>query len=281
MIVLELRQHFPLDRLLKKIELPRSTFFYQKAALAVVDKYASVKASIKALYIANDGIYGYRTMTLALRNLGEALNHKTVRRLMCELGMNSQVKPKKYKSYKGEVGRTAPNLLNRKFKAKRARQKLVTDVTEFKVAGRKLFLSPVMDLFNGEILAWEISLRPVYEMVDKMLMKVLAIVKPSDKAMLHSDQGWQYQMEIYRQKLKDHKIKQSMSRKGNCHDNASMESFFGLLKSEFFHRKKFSSVEELEKGLAKYINYYNHDRIKKKLNGLSPVQFRLQAVANK
>lgn len=279
--MLELRQQYPIDRLLKVVGLARSTFFYQKAAMAAVDKYASVKLTIKALYIANDGIYGYRVMTLALRKLGELLNHKTVRRLMCELGMNSQVKLKKYKSYKGEVGRTAPNLLNRRFKAKRARHKLVTDVTEFKAAGKKLFLSPVMDLYNGEILAWEIATRPVYEMVDKMLMKVLGILRPGDKAMLHSDQGWQYQMEMYRQKLKDHQIKQSMSRKGNCHDNAPMESFFGLLKSEFFHRKKFSSLEELEAGLAKYIHYYNHDRIKVKLNGLSPVQFRLQAAASK
>jgi transposase InsO family protein len=279
--VLELRQQYPLDRLLKVVGLPRSTFFYQKAAMVAVDKYAAVKATIKSLYIANDGIYGYRVMTLALRNLGELLNHKTVRRLMGELGMNSQVKLKKYKSYKGEVGRTAPNRLNRKFKAKRARHKLVTDVTEFKVGGKKLYLSPVMDLHNGEILAWEMATRPVYEMVDKMLMKVLKLLAPGDKAMLHSDQGWQYQMEAYRQKLKDHEIKQSMSRKGNCHDNAPMESFFGLLKSEFFHRKKFSSLEELQAGLSKYIHYYNHDRIKAKLGGLSPVQFRLQAAASK
>lgn len=279
--MLELRQQYPIDRLLKVVGLARSTFFYQRNAMVAVDKYASVKLTIKALYIANDGIYGYRVMTLALRKLGELLNHKTVRRLMCELGMNSQVKLKKYKSYKGEVGRTAPNLLNRKFKAKRARHKLVTDVTEFKAAGKKLFLSPVMDLYNGEILAWEIATRPVYEMVDKMLMKVLGILKPGDKAMLHSDQGWQYQMEMYRQKLKDHTIKQSMSRKGNCHDNAPMESFFGLLKSEFFHRKKFSSLEELEAGLSKYIHYYNHDRIKMRLGGLSPVQFRLQAAVSK
>lgn len=279
--MLELRQQYPLERLLKVVGLPRSTFFYQKAAMVAVDKYAAVKATIKALYIANDGIYGYRVMTLALRNLGKLLNHKTVRRLMGELGMNSQVKLKKYKSYKGEVGRTAPNRLNRKFKAKRARQKLVTDVTEFKVGGKKLYLSPVMDLHNGEILAWEMATRPVYEMVDKMLMKVLKMLNPSDKAMLHSDQGWQYQMEAYRQKLKDHEIKQSMSRKGNCHDNAPMESFFGLLKSEFFHRKKFSSLEELQAGLTKYIHYYNHDRIKAKLGGLSPVQFRLQTAASK
>jgi putative transposase len=278
--VLELRQQYRVSLLLKAVGLARSTFFYHRAALAAVDKYASVKTTIKAMYLAHDGTFGYRRMTDALHKLGEKINHKTVRRLMGELGMNSLVKIKKYKSYKGEVGRVAPNLLNRKFKAKRAHQKLVTDVTEFKVAGRKLFLSPVMDLFSGEILAYETATRPVYEMVDRMLTKVIARLKPGDKPMLHSDQGWQYQMESYRQKLKDNHIEQSMSRKGNCHDNAAMESFFGLLKSEYFHRKKFSSLEELEAGLAKYIHYYNHDRIKLKLGGLSPVQYRLQAAAH-
>jgi putative transposase len=279
LIVLELRLHYPVERLLKAVGLARSTYFYQQVALVAVDKYATIKETIKALYIAHDGIYGYRRMTAALHKLGEKINHKTVRRLMCELEMNSQVKIKKYKSYKGVASQTAPNLLKRRFKAKRARQKLVTDVTEFKCGGRKLFLSPVMDLYNGEILGFEMATRPLYEMVDKMLTKMLAVLKPGDKPLLHSDQGWQYQMETYRQKLKDNKIKQSMSRKGNCHDNASMESFFGLLKSEFFHRKKFASLEELEEGLTKYIHYYNHDRIKLKLGGLSPVQFRTQAEA--
>lgn len=278
--MLELRQQYPVARLLKAVGLARSTFFYQQAALVAVDKYASIKATIKAIYVAHDGIYGYRRMTDALHKLGQRINHKTVRRLMGELRMNSLVKIKKYKSFKGEVGRVAPNLLKRRFKAKRAHQKLLTDVTEFKVGGMKLYLSPVMDLWNSEILAFEMARRPVYEMVDSMLTKVLAKLKPGDKPTLHSDQGWHYQMEAYRQKLKDNQIKQSMSRKGNCHDNAPMESFFGLLKSEFFHRKKFASIEELEAGLAKYIHYYNHDRIKLKLGGLSPVQYRTQAAAH-
>jgi transposase InsO family protein len=277
--VLELRRQYPLARLLKAVCLARSTFFYQQAALRTVDKYASIKATIKSIYVAHEGIYGYRRMTDVLHKLGERINHKTVRRLMGELGMNSLVKIKKYKSYKGEVGRAAPNLLKRRFKAKRAHQKLLTDVTEFKVAGKKLYLSPVMDLYNGEILAYETARRPVYEMVDLMVTKVLAKLKPGDKPMLHSDQGWHYQMEAYRQKLRDNRIKQSMSRKGNCHDNAPMESFFGLLKSEFFHLKKFASLDELEAGLAKYIHYYNHDRIKLKLGGLSPVQYRTQTAA--
>ena len=195
---------------------------------------------------------------------------------MGQLGLKSLVKIKKYVSYKGEVGRVAPNILKRRFKAKRAHQKLLTDVTEFKVAGKKLYLSPVMDLNNGEILAYEMARRPVYEMVDSMLTAVLAKLKPGDRPILHSDQGWHYQMETYRQRLKDNNIRQSMSRKGNCHDNAPMESFFGILKSEFFYLKKFANLEELETGLAKYIHYYNHDQIQQRLGGLSPVQYRTQ-----
>jgi transposase InsO family protein len=117
----------------------------------------------------------------------------------------------------------------------------------------------------------------VYELVDSMLTAVLTSLKPGDKPILHSDQGWHYRMEAYRQKLKDNNIRQSMSRKGNCHDNAPMESFFGILKSEFFYLKKFANIEELEAGLAKYIDYYNHTRIKLKLGGLSPMLYRAKA----
>jgi transposase InsO family protein len=216
-------------------------------------------------------------MTDTLNAQGEEINHKTVFRLMVELGMTSLVKIKKYVSYKGEVGKVARNLLRRRFKARRPNQKWVTDVTEFKVGNRKLYLSPVMDLHDGVILAWKTARRPVYELVDSMLTAVLTSLKPGDKPILHSDQGWHYRMEAYRQKLKDNNIRQSMSRKGNCHDNAPMESFFGILKSEFFYLKKFANIEELEAGLAKYIHYYNHTRIKLKLGGLSPMLYRAKA----
>ena len=220
-------------------------------------------------------------MTHALQQLGEQINHKTVFRLMVELGMTSLVKIKKYVSYKGNVGKAAPNLLKRRFKARRPNQKWVTDVTEFKVAGRKLYLSPLMDLHSGAILAYKTATRPVYEMVESMVTEVMDTLRPGDNPILHSDQGWHYRMENYVQKLKNNNIRQSMSRKGNCHDNAAMESFFGLLKTEFFYLKKFASIEELETGLAKYIHYYNHDRMKLALDGLSPMQYRTQAMRRK
>ncbi|MYM26690.1 IS3 family transposase, partial [Duganella sp. FT135W] len=207
---------------------------------------------------------------------GHKINHKKVQRLMSQLGLKSLVRPKKYRSYKGEVGRAAPNTLQRAFAANKANEKWVTDVTEFNVAGDKLYLSPIMDLYNGEIVAFETSRRPAYELVGSMLKKALAKLKPGEAPMLHSDQGWQYRIPAYTRVLQQKGMAQSMSRKGNCLDNAAMESFFAILKTELFHPNQFQSVDELQTSLRKYIRYYNYDRIKMKLKGLSPVQYRTQ-----
>jgi putative transposase len=277
--VQELRQQYPIAGLLKLAQLPRSTFYYQQKLLKQDDKYRQLKATIKAVFERHKGRYGYRRVTATVRQMGNRVNHKVVQRLMGTLGLKSLVRPKKYRSFKGEVGQAAPHKLQRQFEANAANQKWVTDVTEFAVAGEKLYLSPVMDLYNGEIVAFETSKRPVFDLVSSMLKKALSRLEPHDKPMLHSDQGWQYRMPAYQRQLQDRQLVQSMSRKGNCLDNAAMESFFAVLKSEFFHLKKFGSVEELRDGLTDYIHYYNHDRIKLKLKGLSPVQYRTQALA--
>lgn len=275
----ELRQQYPIAGLLKLAKLPRSTFYYQQKALQAEDKYKQLKEKIRAVFSRHKGRYGYRRVTAALRQLGERINHKTVQRLMGTLRLKSLVRPKKYRSFKGEVGRAAPNKLQRRFEATAANQKWVTDVTEFNVAGSKLYLSPVLDLYNGEIVAFETAERPKFELVGSMLKKAIAKLGPNDKPMVHSDQGWQYRMPAYQRLLRERQMVQSMSRKGNCLDNAAMESFFAVLKSEFFYVNKFSSVQELKAGLRRYIHYYNHDRIKLKLKGLSPVQYRTQALA--
>jgi len=197
---------------------------------------------------------------------------------MGELGLKSLVRPKKYKSYKADAMEASEDVLQRDFEADRPNEKWVTDVTEFKVDGRKVYLSPIMDLYNREIVAYEIRERPSLELVSDMLEQALSKLEAHERPILHSDQGWQYRMPAFRHALDKGELQQSMSRKGNCHDNAAMESFFAVLKSEFYHLNKFSSVEQLVSGLKQYINYYNHDRIKIKLNGLSPVQYRAQAV---
>ncbi len=275
----ELRQQFPIAGLLKVADLARSTFYYQQSLLGRNDKYRELKETIKLVYERHKGRYGYRRITATVRQSGRAINHKLVQRLMGVLNLKSLVRPKKYRSFKGEVGHAAPNELQRQFEAKKANQKWVTDVTEFNVAGGKLYLSPILDLYNGEIVAFETHHRPVFEMVSSMLKKALSKLKPDERPMLHSDQGWQYRMPAYQRQLQERQLIQSMSRKGNCLDNAAMESFFAVLKTEFFHLSKFNSFEDLNARLADYIHYYNHDRIKLKLKGLSPVQYRTQPLA--
>ncbi|SPT39780.1 Integrase core domain [Achromobacter spanius] len=272
-----LRSAHPLTLLLRAARLSRSTFYYHLKAQGAADKYAGLKARIGAVYARNKGRYGYRRITSVLRQAGELINHKTVQRLMQALGIKSLVRAKKYRSYRGEVGRIAPDLLKRQFEASGPNQKWATDVTEFNVQGKKLYLSPVMDLYNGEIVAYQTEQRPVFGLVTKMLKKAFAKLKPLDTPLLHSDQGWQYQQRAYRRLLAERAVTQSMSRKGNCLDNAAMESFFGTLKSEFFHLNRFESIEQLQAGIRRYIHYYNHHRIKLKLKGLSPVQYRTQA----
>lgn len=274
-----LRQQYPLAALLKAAGLARSTYYYQAKVAEAADKHAAIKGRIRAVYASHKGRYGYRRITATLRQAGQCVNHKTVQKLMQALGLKSLVRPKKYRSYRGEVGRVAPNLLARQFEADRPNQKWVTDVTEFKVRDQKLYLSPVMDLYNGEIVAYETRTRPLFGLVGNMLKKAMRRLSPGDAPLLHSDQGWQYLQSSYRRMLADRGLEQSMSRKGNCLDNAAMESWFATLKSECFHLHRYDSVEQLRKAISQFIHYYNHQRIRLKLKGLSPVQYRTQALA--
>ncbi|MHB0780479.1 IS3 family transposase [Pseudomonas putida] len=278
LIVSKLKRRFPLPDLLQLVELARSTFYYQLKAQQKPDRHAELKALVHRVYHEQKGLYGYRRIALVIRK-EKRVNKKVIERLMAEQGLKSVVRPKKYRSYRGTVGKVAANVLERNFIAQRPNQKWVTDVTEFKVAHQKLYLSPVMDLYNGEIVAYEMASRPCYSLVGNMLGKALDCLGEKPKLVLHSDQGWHYQQAQYRRKLSECGVKQSMSRKGNCLDNAAMESFFGTLKSEFFYLKRFESIDELRAGLDEYIHYYNHDRIKLRLNGLSPVEYRAQAAA--
>ena len=216
---------------------------------------------------------------MELHNRGLRLNHKTVQRLMKELGLVCLVRMKKYRSYKGEAGKIAPNLLQRNFRAEKPNQKWVTDVTEFNLFGEKLYLSPILDLCSGDLVSYTISARPVLDMVTSMLDKAFEKLPDGTGLILHSDQGWQYQHKKYQTMLKEKGIRQSMSRKGNCLDNAVIENFFGLLKSELLYLQKFDSIEHFKRELLDYLDYYNNDRIKAKLKGLPPALHRQQALS--
>jgi transposase InsO family protein len=238
-----------------------------------------LEKSIQTIFHEHKGNYGYRRIKLELRNRGIKVNHKKVQRIMTKLGLKGDKfrrKSRKYSSYKGTTGTVSKNRINRRFHTNVCHQKLTTDITEFKCSdGVKLYLSPIMDMFNGEILSFGIGMRPTLEIVLNPLEEALKIVKDSKfRTTIHSDQGWHYQHHKWVKTLKENKVFQSMSRKGNCLDNSPMENFFGLLKQEMYYGEKLCTFEELKRRIEEYIDYYNNKRIKQKLAGMSPVQYR-------
>jgi transposase InsO family protein len=243
------------------------------------DKYTDAKTQIQAIFAEHKGRYGYRRITAELHIRGFHYNHKVVSRLMKDLGIVCKVRMKKYRSYKGEVGRIAPNLLERNFEAAQPNEKMVTDITEFHLFGQKLYLSLLLDLHSRDIVSYTISERPVLEMVTSMLEKAFQTIPDGTNMILHSDQGWHYQHKRYRQMLHEKGIRQSMSRKGNCLDNAVIENFFGILKSELLYLQKFDSMEHFKTELIAYLDYYNNRRGKLKLNGLPPAIHRRLALS--
>ncbi|HFL4040131.1 TPA: IS3-like element IS1397 family transposase, partial [Escherichia coli] len=262
--------------LLKAAGLARSTLYYQLSLQKAKDKYADVKQLIASIFHEHRGCYGYRRIHCELQKRGLKFSGKTVRKLMQQLGLKSPVRLKKYRSYRGNMGLAAENILQRQFKAEAPCEKWVTDITEFRAGGQKLYLSPILDLFNGEIVAWETACRPTEELVKRMLNKGLESLAEGEKPLLHSDQGWHYRIKSYQSALADRGLVQSMSRKGNCLDNAVMENFFGHLKEEIYYRRDYRSVEELENAVNEYITYWNQKRIKLSLGGLSPVEYRTE-----
>ena len=272
---------FSLNILLKIIKLARSTYYYHLKQLGQTDKDQDLKAEIQSIYSEHKGNYGYRRIHLELRNRGYSVNHKKVQRLMKVLGLSARIRRKrKYSSYQGEIGNKAENLIQRQFEAAKTMEKCYTDVTEFAIPAstQKLYLSPVLDGFNSEIIAFNLSCSPNLEQVQTMLEQAFT-EKHYENTILHSDQGWQYQHDSYHRFLESKGIQASMSRKGNSPDNGMMESFFGILKSEMFYgyEKSFQSLNQLEQAIVDYIDYYNNKRIKIKLKGLSPVQYRTKS----
>ena len=277
-MIQELRREHDLTILLEVALLPKATYYYHRKRQESVDKYALVKAEIHSIFHENKGRYGYRRITDELHNRGFCLNHKTAQWLMKELGLVCRVRMKKYRSYKGEVGKVADNELNREFRAEKPNKKWATDVTQFRLFGQKLYFSPILDLYSGDIVTYTISDSPNLEIVTRMLEQAFHNLPDNTGLMLHSDQGWHYQHKQYRRMLAEKGIKQSMSRKGNCYDNSVIENFFGHLKSELLYLQEFESVDHFKQELIEYIDYYNNRRIKARLKGLLPALHRQQTL---
>jgi putative transposase len=277
-VISELRHKHKLSLLLEISGLARSTYYNYVKSRTKPDKYSEIKEQITNIYHENRGRYGYRRITQELHNRKYVLNHKTAQRLMKTLGLLCRVRMKKYRSYKGEAGKIAPDLLIRDFEATAPNQKWVTDVTEFSLFGQKLYLSPILDLFSRDIVSYTLSDKPLLSMTMEMLRQAFVQIPDGLNLILHSDQGWQYQHKHYQDVLKSKGVRQSMSRKGNCLDNAVIENFFGLLKSELLYLQDFRSMKHLKTEIINYMDYYNNRRIKLKLKGLPPAIHRRQAL---
>lgn len=275
--IAELREKYSLKSLLKYANLAKSTYYDVLKKSSKEDKYKELRILIRNICNKNHGVYGYRRVTIKLHKQGIKANHKVVMKLMKEENLTCKVRAKKYKSYRGQEGKIAKNILNRNFEALKPNEKWATDVTEFALYNEKVYLSPIIDLYNREIISYKISKKPVLKQVLDMVKEATRKIKETKGIILHSDQGWQYQNKQYQKLLKEKGIIQSMSRKGNCLDNAVIENFFGVLKTELFYLKKFKSVEDFIQQLKSYIRFYNTKRIKIKLNGLSPVEYRTKS----
>ena len=240
----------------------------------------------------NNKDFGYRRIYGELRKRGIVVNKKKVQRIVQKLGLQVTSftrKSRKYSSYKGNIGRIAPNRIHRRFYTSVPHQKITTDTTEFKyydvddkghMAIKKLYLDPFMDMFNSEILSYGIGKQPSAQNVMNALNEAIEITSDCVyRRTYHSDRGWAYQMKAYSNTLKSNRIYQSMSRKGNCYDNSIMENFFGIMKQEMYYGCVYYNYEELKNAIENYVDYYNHQRIKQKLSWMSPVEYRLSQVA--
>ncbi|MCJ0894083.1 IS3 family transposase [Rhodococcus sp. ARC_M5] len=274
--VIALKAQYRLDVLLDVAGLARSTFFYRQAQLRRPDPKAALKAAVTRAFENNHRRYVHRVLV----DEGWRVAKKTVLAVMRELGLACRVRHRRrYVSYQGQVGAVAANILDRQFTAATPNEKWVTDVTEFRVGEAKLYLSPVMDLFDRQIISYSIGKSPTTEFTNRSLRAALGTLGEQECPIVHSDQGFHYQHSSWRRLLADAGAIQSMSRKANCYDNAIIENFFGHLKEEMFHHVRYSNLDALHTAIEDYIDWFNNDRISLRLDGLSPVRYRAQALA--
>ncbi|MBN9739731.1 IS3 family transposase [Amycolatopsis sp. A1MSW2902] len=278
--VAALKADYPLPVLLAVAGLARSTFFYHQARPDRPDPHAGLKAAIAEAFEAARGRYGHRRVHAVLVRAGWRVAKKTVRTLMNALGLVCQVRrPRRRRTWPGQPGTAAENLLNREFGADAPDTKWVTDVTEFRIGDRKLYLSPVIDLFDRSVVAYACGPSPTLELTNSSLRAAIATLPAGARPLVHSDQGFQYQHASWRTLLADAGLTQSMSRRATCLDNAVAENFFGHLKEELFHHTKFDTVDTFITALHDYIDWYNTTRISTTLQGLSPAEYRAQTPA--
>lgn len=278
LLVDALRATHALPTLLARLDLARSSYFYHRAQRRLGDKYAGLRQSITDLFEANRRCYGYRRIHAALARQRVCISEKVVRRLMKqEQLVVAAVKRRRYSAYLGELGAAPENLVDRHFQAAAPNQQWLTDITEFQLPAGKVYLSPMIDCFDGLVVSWSISTRPDAELVNTMLDAAIETIADSpDRPVVHSDRGAHYRWPGWLCRIRDARLIRSMSRKGCSADNAACEGFFGRLKNEMYYHRSWigTTIEQFVQEVDAYIRWYNESRIKLSLGARSPVEYR-------
>ena len=274
-----LREHYGLPELLAQLSLARSSYFYHRARAAIGDKYVRVRQSITEIFESNHRCYGYRRLQASLAREQGPISEKVIQRLMKQESLVvAKPKRRRYASYLGEISPAPENIINRDFQAAAPNEKWLTDITEFQIPAGKVYLSPIIDCFDGMVVSWTIGTSPDAELVNTMLDAAIeTVTETSDRPVVHSDRGGHYRWPGWLSRMSEAKLTRSMSRKACSPDNAACEGFFGRLKNELFYPRDWKSVtvEQFIEVLDDYIRWYNEKRIKISLGALSPIEYRV------
>lgn len=272
-----LKDKYRLKELLAALKISKSSYYYQETALSKPDKYKELRAKIKEIFDSVHSCYGYRRIHIMIKRLGIVISEKVIRRIMREEGLKViNVKRKKYNSYMGEISPAVDNIIKRDFHSDEPNQKWLTDITEFHIPAGKVYLSPIIDCFDGMAVTWTIGTSPNAEMVNTMLDEAASFLGENEHPIVHSDRGGHYRWPGWIERMTKYGLTRSMSKKGCSPDNSACEGFFGRLKNEMFYGRTWNdvSIEQFINLLDNYIHWYNEERIKVSLGGLSPVEYR-------
>lgn len=272
-----LRANHPLEDLLSELRLARSTYFYNRLRRSLADKYAQVRSLITDIFHGNYGCYGYRRIEGTLRREGVRISEKVVRRLMSEQGLAvKKPRRRRFTAYAGDPSPAVENLVDRNFHAATPNTKWLTDLTEIHIPAGKVYLSPIIDCFDGLVVSWTIGTRPDGQLVNTMLDQAIETLQPGEHPIIHSDQGAHYRWPQWISRTRKAKLTRSMSKKGCSPDNAACEGFFGRLKTELVYPRNWRDIalDEFMHQIDAYIRWYNERRIKLSLGRRSPREYR-------
>lgn len=276
-VINALRDKAQLKDFLEILNIAKSSYCYQVIALKKNDKYSNLREKIRITFEESSKSYGYRRIHSEIRSSNITISEKVIRRIMKEEKLVvPYIKRKKYNSYKGEITPAVENIIKRNFHADKPNEKWLTDITEFSIPAGKIYLSPIIDCFDGLPVTWTIGTSPNAELVNTMLDEAISVLNEEEHPIVHSDRGCHYRWPGWIERMNGANLIRSMSKKGCSPDNSACEGFFGRLKNEMFYGRSWIgiTIEEFIAKLDKYIKWYSEKRIKLSLGGMSPLEYR-------